>query len=89
MADDLCTSAPKKRLQLGKNHAHNLSQTHMFQHKARTEPQNTAANLFLVTHLADHCGSGSQSGSLYALVGSLSSKASEELVTMDGFPSFW
>lgn len=47
-----------------------------------------AANLILVSHLADHRGYGPQSCSLYALVGSFPSKPDEELVTMDGFPSF-
>lgn len=47
-----------------------------------------AANFTAVSYLAHHCGFGPQSGSLYALVGAFSSKANEELVTMDGFPCF-
>lgn len=62
---------------------------HGLQHKLNTKPQSVAANLFLVTHLADHRGSGPQPRSLDALVGTLSSKADEELVAMDGFPGFW
>lgn len=47
-----------------------------------------AANFVTVPHLAHHGGFSAQSGSLDALVGPLSPEASEELQTVDGFPSF-
>lgn len=56
---------------------------------ASVDCRRRATNFVTVPHLAHHGGFCTQSGSLDALVGPLSPEASEELQSVDGFPSFW
>lgn len=55
---------------------------------ASADCRRRATNFVPVPHLAHHGGFCTQSGSLDALVGPLSPEASEELQSVDGFPSF-
>lgn len=62
--------------------------THTVRQNSPAQQQRMAADLLPVSYLADHGSFGPQSCSLHTLVGPFTSEANEELVTMDGFPSF-